>query len=200
MGRKIKAIRAKGVTQEAIRKFLKLYKQLRVKLGIQAKDTQNIDETRKALGVYVNTRVLASSQKKKAYYQSLENREQALIIKCVLVIVKKLRPIVIFKGKNLQSTQFLLIVLDQLYVTLENSQTLNAIGAKQLERVFLPKTKPIANYQRMLILDSYGSYVNLEFLQIYKQNKVRLLFLPTHSLYVLQPLDLLVFLVVKRFY
>jgi hypothetical protein len=34
-----------------------------------------MDETRKALGVCANTRVLASSQKKKAYYQSLENRE-----------------------------------------------------------------------------------------------------------------------------
>jgi hypothetical protein len=34
-----------------------------------------MDETGKALGVCANTRVLASSQKKKAYYQSPENRE-----------------------------------------------------------------------------------------------------------------------------
>ncbi|KAK7178721.1 Tigger transposable element-derived protein 2 [Paraphaeosphaeria sporulosa] len=52
----------------------------------------------------------------------------------------------------------------------------------------------------MLILDGYGSHINLEFLWIYKQNKVRLLFLPTHLSHVLQPLDLSVFLVVKRFY
>ena len=52
----------------------------------------------------------------------------------------------------------------------------------------------------MLILDGHGSYVDLDFLWICKQNKVRLLFLPAHSSHVLQPLDLSVFLVVKRFY
>ncbi|KAK7185898.1 Tigger transposable element-derived protein 2 [Paraphaeosphaeria sporulosa] len=52
----------------------------------------------------------------------------------------------------------------------------------------------------MLILDGYGSHIDLEFLWIYKQNKVRLLFLPTHSSHVLQPLDLSIFSVVKRFY
>ncbi|KAF1965386.1 hypothetical protein BU23DRAFT_489630, partial [Bimuria novae-zelandiae CBS 107.79] len=50
IGRKIEAARAKG-----------LYKRLCLELGIQAKGTWNIDETRKALGVYANTRVLLSS-------------------------------------------------------------------------------------------------------------------------------------------
>ncbi|KAK7185897.1 hypothetical protein PSPO01_08147 [Paraphaeosphaeria sporulosa] len=33
IGRNIEAARAKGATQEVIRKFLQLYKQLRVELG-----------------------------------------------------------------------------------------------------------------------------------------------------------------------
>ncbi|KAK7182770.1 hypothetical protein PSPO01_11109 [Paraphaeosphaeria sporulosa] len=57
IGRKIEAARAEG-----------LYEQLRVKLGIHNEDTWNMDETRKALGICANTRVLAGSQKKKAYY------------------------------------------------------------------------------------------------------------------------------------
>jgi hypothetical protein len=69
-----------------------------------------MDETGKALGVCANTRVLASSQKKKAYHQSLENREWASIIKCVSALGKKLRPAIIFKGKNLQSTWFPTII------------------------------------------------------------------------------------------
>ena len=68
IGRKIEAARAEGATQEAIREFLQLYEQLRVELGIHNEDTWNMDETGKALGVCANTRVLAGSQKKKAYY------------------------------------------------------------------------------------------------------------------------------------
>ncbi|KAF1974616.1 hypothetical protein BU23DRAFT_431120, partial [Bimuria novae-zelandiae CBS 107.79] len=61
IGRKIKAARTKGATLEQIRAFLKLFKRTRVRLGIRTKDTWNIDKTSKALGVYTNTRVLASS-------------------------------------------------------------------------------------------------------------------------------------------
>lgn len=52
----------------------------------------------------------------------------------------------------------------------------------------------------MLILDGHGSHISLEFLWACKQNKVHLLFLPAHSSHVLQPLDLSVFSVVKKFY
>jgi hypothetical protein len=52
----------------------------------------------------------------------------------------------------------------------------------------------------MLILDGHGSHISLDFLWACKQNKVYLLFLPAHSSRVLQPLDLSVFSVVKRFY
>ena len=200
IGRKIEAARAEGATPAQIRAFLELYEQLRVELGIQAEDIWNMDETGKALGVCANTRVLASSQKKKAYYQSPENREWASIIECVSATGKKLRPVVIFKGKNLQSTWFPSTIPDWLYTTSENGWTSNAIGAEWLQRVFLPDTAPSQDRWRMLILDGHGSHVDLEFLWICKQNKVRLLFLPAHSSHVLQPLDLSVFSVVKRFY
>jgi len=200
IGRKIEAARAEGATQEAIREFLQLYEQLRVELGIHNEDTWNMDETGKALGVCANTRVLAGSQKKKAYYQSPENREWASIIECISATGKKLRPAVIFKGKNLQSTWFPSTIPDWLYATSENGWTSNAIGTEWLQRIFLPDTTPSEDRWRMLILDGHGSHIDLEFLWICKQNKVRLLFLPAHSSHILQPLDLSVFSVVKRFY
>ena len=52
----------------------------------------------------------------------------------------------------------------------------------------------------MLILDGHSSHISLDFLWACKQNKVYLLFLPPHSSHVLQPLDLSVFSLVKRFY
>jgi hypothetical protein len=104
VGRKIEGARAEGATQEQIRAFLELFERTRVRLGIRTKDMWNMDETGKAMGVCANTRVLADSCKSKAYKQSLESREWALIIECVLATGKKLRCGVIFKGKNLQST------------------------------------------------------------------------------------------------
>ena len=113
---------------------------------------------------------------------------------------KKLRCGVIFKGKNLQSTWFPAIIPDWLYTTSNNGWTSNAIGLEWLQRIFLPETALLDDRWRMLILDGYGSHIDLEFLWTCKQNKVQLLFLPAHSSHVLQPLDLSVFLVVKRFY
>jgi hypothetical protein len=200
VGRKIEAARAEGATPAQIRAFLELFERTRTRLGIRAEDIWNMDETGKALGVCANTRVLASSQKKKAYHQSPENREWASIIECVSATGKKLRCGVIFKGKNLQSTWFPAIIPDWLYTTSNNGWTSNAIGLEWLQRVFLPETAPSDDRWRMLILDGHGSHIDLEFLWTCKQNKVQLLFLPAHSSHVLQPLDLSVFSVVKRFY
>ncbi|KAI0568467.1 hypothetical protein TUN199_11978, partial [Pyrenophora tritici-repentis] len=80
VGRKIEAARAEGATPVQIRAFLELFERTRTRLGIRAEDIWNMDETGKALGVCANTRVLASSQKKKAYHQSPENREWASVI------------------------------------------------------------------------------------------------------------------------
>jgi len=164
VGRKIEAARAEGATPAQIRAFLELFERTRTRLGIRAEDIWNMDETGKALGVCANTRVLASSQKKKAYHQSPENREWASIIECVSATGKKLRCGVIFKGKNLQSTWFPAIIPDWLYTTSNNGWTSNAIGLEWLQRVFLPETAPSDDRWRMLILDSYSSYINLEFL------------------------------------
>ena len=104
VGRKLEAQRAEAATPEQVRVFLELYERTRQRLNIRTENIYNMDETGVALGVCTNTRVLSSSQKKKAYNQSLENREWVLIIKCVLATGRKLRCAVIFKGQSLQTT------------------------------------------------------------------------------------------------
>ena len=56
-----------------------------------------MDETGVALGVYINTRVLASSSKKKAYVKTPENREWVSIIECISTTGRKLRYAVIYR-------------------------------------------------------------------------------------------------------
>ena len=53
---------------------------------------------------------------------------------------------------------------------------------------------------RLLILDGYGSHLSPNFDQIYKENKIIPIYIPPHSSYLLQPLDIGCFTVLKRLY
>jgi hypothetical protein len=65
---------------------------------------QNIDKTSVVLRVCNNSEVTASAHKRKAYVKSLENQEWVSIVELVSAAGRKLRPLVIFKGKHIQTT------------------------------------------------------------------------------------------------
>ncbi|KAK7177393.1 transposase [Paraphaeosphaeria sporulosa] len=202
IGRKLDTQRADAATPEQIRAFIELFEVVRKELNIPIKDAYNMDETGTALGVGVNSRVLASSTKKKAYIKSPENREWASVIECVSATGRKLRCAVIFKGQSLQTTWFTpQSVPNWLYTTSENGWTSKAIGAEWLRRIFIPETAPDNDQQyQLLVLDGHSSHVDIEFLWICKINRIQLLFLPPHSTHVLQPLDLSGFSIIKSNY
>jgi len=197
IGWAIEADRVKNTSLEAIRAFLEFVEATQVQLGICTEDTYNMDETGNALGVCTNHRVLASAKKKKAYVKSPENREWVLIIECISATGRSLSPVVIFKGQALQTTWFLSDIQDWHYTTSENGWTSNAIGGHWLEHVFLPQTRPDGDLWRLLILDGHGSHVDVDFLYMAKIHKVQLVFLPSHSSHILQPLDLSCFSPIK---
>ncbi|KAI1000311.1 hypothetical protein K3495_g7884 [Podosphaera aphanis] len=110
---------------------------------------------------------------------------------------RKLRCLVIFKGKNLQNTWFPSeSVPNWFYTTSENGWTSKAIGNEWLKTVFIPAA--FSNDRtKLLVLDGHGSHTDLEFMQLCKKHKIHLLFLPAHSSHILQPLDLAPFSVLK---
>jgi hypothetical protein len=131
IGRKLDASRAEASTPEQIRAWMELFKQTRIRLGIQTEDIWNMDETGIGLGVCTNARVLATSSKKKAYTGSPENREWVSVNKCVSAVGQKLRYAVIFKGNHLQTTWFSSeSVPDWLYTTSQNGWTSKSIGVE----------------------------------------------------------------------
>jgi hypothetical protein len=77
IGRKLEVQRADAATPAQVRAFLELFERTRIRLNIR---TEDMDKTGLALGVCANTRVLSSSQKKKAYIRSPENREWVSMI------------------------------------------------------------------------------------------------------------------------
>ncbi|RYN21200.1 hypothetical protein AA0115_g9842 [Alternaria tenuissima] len=159
-----------------------------------------MDETGIAIGVCNNTRVLASTHKRKAYVKSPENREWITIVECVSADGRTLRPLVIFKGQRVLTSWFDRAILDWLYTTSDNGWTSNSTGLEWLQRVFIAETSCTPLRNRLLILDGHGSYDNIDFMWECYQQRIHVLYLPGHSSHILQPLDLSPFGAVKKSY
>jgi hypothetical protein len=159
-----------------------------------------MDETGIALGVCTNSEVIARAGKRKAY-KTPGDHEWVSILETISAAGQKLRCIVIFKGKSLQTTWFPSNFMPEwLYTTSENGWTSHEIGSEWLKRIFIPDTKPNGNRWRLLILDGHGSHVDIEFIILCRQHKIWVIYLPAHASHILQPLDLASFSVVRSDY
>ena len=49
-------------------------------------------------------------------------------------------------------------------------------------------------------MDGHSSYINIKFIKFYWLKKIIPIYLPPYSTHLLQPLDLVIFLVLKRLY
>jgi hypothetical protein len=65
-----------------------------------------MDEAGIALGICTNSMVLGDSRKKRTYVRSPQNREWVSVVETISAAGRSIRPIIIFKGKNLQTTWF----------------------------------------------------------------------------------------------
>jgi DDE superfamily endonuclease len=201
IGRKIEATRIENTSQEALQQFFTKFEEVQQRFNVLLKNTWNIDEVGVATGVCTNTQVLANSAMKCTYTKSPEDREWLLILEEISTASRKVQPLVIFKGKQLQTTWFQHDkVPDWHYTTSENGWTSNNIAGQWLNTIFLPETNPKRNEARILLLDGHGSHISIDFLWECKQNNVHLVFLPPHSSHVLQPLDLSCFSPTKTRY
>lgn len=202
LGRKIDASRANAATPQQIQAFLDLFEETRKRLNIQHEDIWNMDETGLALGVCENSQVFASSKKKKTYVKTPENREWVSVVETISATGKKLRCLVIFKGKSLQSSWFSIDqVPDWIYTFSENGWTSNQTGLNWVQQIFIPETQPRDPRRlRLLILDGHGSHASVSFHLACKNNGIHLLYLPAHTSHILQPLDLSPFSILKKSY
>ncbi|KAF1982819.1 CENP-B protein [Aulographum hederae CBS 113979] len=156
------------------------------------------------MGCFSNGRVLWATRERKSkrtYTKSPGTREWASLLECVSTDGRDIIPLVIFKGKSLQTAWFSMDTPSCHYTTSENGWTSNNIGLKWLEMKFLPETKPTDPQEwRLLICDGHGSHTTVEFMKIAKDNRVFIIYLPSHTSHVLQPLDLGVFGPLKQKY
>lgn len=199
IGRRIEASRTHACTQTEIQDFFNRLDRTIHENHVRMENVWNMDEHGLGLGICTNSTVLASSKKKRTYVAAPQDREWVSMIESISTCGRKTRPLIIFKGTNLQSTWFEDNTPDWIYATSENGWTSNQTAIGWLQAIFLPETK-VDNEPRILITDGHRSHISVEFIWLCKQNRVYIVYLPPHSSHVLQPLDLSCFSPIKSRY
>ncbi|RYO93061.1 hypothetical protein DL762_001324 [Monosporascus cannonballus] len=156
-------------------------------------------------GIGENCFVLGEAFRKSILLKDAFKRGWITIIACVSANGRSLPPLVIFSGVDVQQ-QWFPDSDDKTYenwyfTTSENGWTNTEIGLKWLRKVFIPHTKPQnPDEWRLLVIDGHNSHTTEEFMWIYLQNKIYIIFLPAHASHVFQPLNVSIFTTLKRRY
>ena len=77
------------------------------------------------------------------------------------------------------------------------------LGYEWLTKIFDQFSKPKARQgrdYRLLILNSYNSYLNIYFLDQYREYKILVIYFPAYLIYQLQPLDISIFGPLAQYY
>lgn len=113
-----------------------------------------------------------------------------------------INPCVIFKGKYAQTSWFEENKIpDWGYGCSDSGWTTNNHAVSWLIKWFIPRTGAGKDKDPIvLLLDNHGSHKSDQFIQTCLEHNVHPLFMPAHSLHLLQPLDMFCFANVKKEY
>ncbi|RYO92532.1 hypothetical protein DL764_008115 [Monosporascus ibericus] len=170
---------------------------------IYSRNRYNADEFGMMEGMGENSLVLGEAFKKFILLKDAFKRAWISVITCISADGRALPPLIIFSGVNVQQ-QWFPDTEDQPYkdwyfTASSNGWTNTDIRLKWLRKVFIPHTKPANPREwRLLIIDGHNSHTTEEFMWTCLINRIYIVFLPSHSSYVWQPLDMGIFSVLKR--
>jgi hypothetical protein len=106
IGVPLESSRALNSTREIIQPHFQRVQALIQKFNIQTEDIWNMDETGLAIGLCANGYVVSGQGKRRVYVKTPQNREWVSILEAVSAGGQSIRPLVVFKGANLQSSWF----------------------------------------------------------------------------------------------
>jgi DDE superfamily endonuclease len=116
-------------------------------------------------GVFLNSQVTDSSATKRIYKEEpVDSRKRMLILKTILAEGQIIRPLIIFEGKNIQSTWFQCKIPDLQYICSESTYKSNKIDLNWLKEIFLSNIARNPPRPCLLILDNHGSHTTTDFL------------------------------------
>jgi hypothetical protein len=177
--------------------------------NVEPRNTYNMDEKGFFVGITTRSKRVFS---KAIWHAKLRtaaiqdgNMEWITLLACVCGDGEALPPALIYEGKaGLQLSWVDDVEAGKHEVFIANSisgWTNNDIGLAWLEQVFERCTAQKARRQwRLLIVDGHGSHLTREFIDYCDAKKILLAIFPPHSTHTLQPLDVVMFSPLSKYY
>ena len=195
--------RAKCEDPRVIQPWFDLVRRTIDENGIQPEDIYNFDETGFAMGLIATAKVITRA----GYYGRRSvlqpgNREWVTSIECVNSTGFVLPPCIIFKSTTYQQYAWYDDLPNDWRIEIsENGWTMDEIGLRWLEKLFIPATTSRTRGKyRLLVLDGHGSHLTPYFDRLCFENDIIPICMPPHSSHLLQPLDIGCFAPLKRAY
>jgi hypothetical protein len=188
---------------EVISAWFKLVAGTKAKYGVCDDDVHNFDKTGFQMGVIGSMKVVTGTERcARPELVQPGDCEWVTVIQSICAAGYTTPPFIIYKGHVHISAWYKEAGIPhnwKLSVS-DNGWTNNALGLEWLKH-FNAHTKAcqVGQY-RLLILDGHESHLNQDFKDYCLEHKILTLCMPPYSSHILQPLDVVCFLLLKRKY
>lgn len=191
----------KSVTSDpfVIYGFYELLRQEMARLEIMERPEciWNLDETGFPLDPS-KAKTIGTKGAKTVRITSGSNRENISVLATCCADGTSLDPLIIFKGKNMQSSWVGTDALPETQYAVSESGWMTRVIFEDFFKSFVEKTKDIRPI--LLILDGHLSHTSLATVELAKQENISIIKLPAHCTDLLQPLDVACFAPLKSYY
>ena len=130
------------------------------------------------------------------------NQEWATVIQGVSSCRQAVPPFIIVKGSNHLTNQYTEtnLPLDQVITTSKNRQTTNKRSLEQIQHFNKYTKSHTKGTCRLLVLNRHKSHHSASFKLYYQTYNIITIYMPPHSSYILQPLNISCFATLKKAY
>ena len=157
----------------------------------------NLDETGFPLDPS-KAKTIGTKGAKTVRVTSGSSRENISVLATCCADGTSLDPLIIFKGKNMQSSWVGTEALPETQYAVSESGWMTRVIFEDFFKRFVEKTKDIRPI--LLILDGHLSHTSLATVELAKQENISIIKLPAHCTDLLQPLDVACFAPLKSYY
>lgn len=199
--KKMDAAREASESIPVINEYFRKLKEVIDLHGIDPADIWNMDETGFRLSM-ANDTFIITKRRRSHYFGLPENRESATTIEAISGGGEYTPLFVILSGSQHFAPWYQQRELDPrtaiaVSPTGYSNDELSLAWIKHFDKHTL---KSARSSKRLLILDGHGSHYTREFIQYCEEHNIIPFGLPPHLIYILQPLDVVVFQPLKHYY
>ena len=186
-----------------INAWFKLVEETKAKYSVYDNDIHNFNKTGFQIGIIGLIKVITSFKRYiRPTLTQLSDCKWVIVIQSICVVGHITPLFIIYKGRVYISAQYkeMLILYNWKLSVSENGQTNNMFSFKWLKYFNTHiKVRQVGAY-RLLILDRHKSHLNQKFKDYCLKNKILIFYMPPYLLYILQPLNIVCFLLLKLKY